>query len=195
MAELSTILFLPGAGGSAHFWTPVAERLALPCMQLSWPGLGLEPHDPKLRSLEDHVTRVLEHATEPLDVVAQSMGGRIAIEVASRVPIRRLVLTATSAGVPMHGAEDWRAAYRAKFPRAQAWITEPQPDLSARIATLDIPTLLLWGDRDPISPVAVGERLRELLPNAWLHVVRGGDHDLAVTHADEVAAQIAQHLA
>lgn len=188
------ILFLPGAGGSASFWEPVARRLARPHALVSWPGLGAEPHDPNLRSLNDHVACVLAQITEPVDVVAQSMGGRIAIEVASRAPVRRLVLTATSAGVPMHGASDWRAAYRTKYPHAQAWITEPQPDLSARIARIEAPTLLIWGDRDPISPLSVGERLHSLLPNARLHVVHGGDHDLAVTHADEVAAQIAEHL-
>jgi pimeloyl-ACP methyl ester carboxylesterase len=188
------ILFLPGAGGSASFWEPVAKRLALPYTLWSWPGLGAEPHDPQLRSLEDQVARVRAQISEPVDVVAQSMGGRIAIELATRARVRRLVLTATSAGVPMHGACDWRASYRTKYPQAQAWITEPQPDLSALVARIEAPTLLLWGDRDSISPLSVGERLKALLPNARLHVVHGGDHDLAVTHADEVAAQIAQHL-
>jgi pimeloyl-ACP methyl ester carboxylesterase len=147
-----------------------------------------------VRGLDDLVARVLAQLDQPVDLVAQSMGGRIAVEVAQRVPLRRLVLTATSAGVPMHGASDWRAAYRTNYPDAQAWITEPQPDLSALIARIEAPTLLLWGDRDPISPLSVGERLKSLLPNARLHVVHGGDHDLAVTHAGEVAAQIAQHL-
>jgi pimeloyl-ACP methyl ester carboxylesterase len=96
--------------------------------------------------------------------------------------------------VPMPGAQDWRAAYRQSYPRAAGWITEPQPDLSSTIARIEAPTLLLWGDRDPISPLSVGEHLRALLPNARLHVVHGGAHDLAVTHADEVAAQIAAHL-
>lgn len=191
------ILFLPGAGGSAAFWRPVAELLAAPATCLSWPGLGAEPHDPGVRGFDDLVARVLALMEQPVDLVAQSMGGRVAIEVARRAPtqLRRLVLTATSAGVPMHDAEDWRAAYRRNHPHAAPWITEPQPDLSAEIARIELPTLLLWGDRDPISPLTVGERLRALLPNARLHVVRGGAHDLALTHADEVAAQIAAHLA
>jgi pimeloyl-ACP methyl ester carboxylesterase len=54
--------------------------------------------------------------------------------------------------------------------------------------------LLLWGDRDPISPLAVGERLRVLAPDARLHVVAGGEHDLAVTHAGELAPLVAAHL-
>jgi pimeloyl-ACP methyl ester carboxylesterase len=190
------ILFLPGAGGSAAFWRPVAERLGTASTRLAWPGLGAEPAEPSVRGLDDLVARVLAHMAEPVDLVAQSMGGRIAVEVARRAPtkLRRLVLSVTSAGVPMHGAHDWRADYRRSYPGAAAWITEPQPDLSASIARITAPTLLLWGDADPISPVSVGEHLRSLLPDARLHVVRGGAHDLAQTHAAEVAHEIAAHL-
>jgi pimeloyl-ACP methyl ester carboxylesterase len=58
-----------------------------------------------------------------------------------------------------------------------------------------MPTLLLWGDSDPISPIRVGERLASLLPNAHLHIVQGGDHDLAETHAAAIGPLIDKHLA
>lgn len=54
---------------------------------------------------------------------------------------------------------------------------------------------LLWGDADPISPVAVGQRLAALLPQAQLHVFAGGDHDLGHALAHEVAPLIDAHLA
>jgi pimeloyl-ACP methyl ester carboxylesterase len=57
-----------------------------------------------------------------------------------------------------------------------------------------MPVLFLWGDADPISPVKVGEKLAALLPHANLHIFAGADHDLAYTHAAEVAALIDQHL-
>jgi|GEM_PF-6247558 len=56
------------------------------------------------------------------------------------------------------------------------------------------PTLLIWGDCDPISPVSVGLHLERRLPNAKLHVVLGGDHSLASNKAEVVAPLIAQHL-
>ena len=56
------------------------------------------------------------------------------------------------------------------------------------------PTLLIWGDSDAISPVAVGRHLVQRLPNARLEIVPGGDHDVASTHADHVARLIALHL-
>lgn len=45
---------------------------------------------------------------------------------------------------------------------------ENQLDLET-LRTLDIPSLLIWGEDDQIVPLAVGERLRDLLPeNVWI---------------------------
>lgn len=197
----AALLFLPGAGGSAAFWRPVAE--AMPGggdrRFLAWPGLGVEPADPAVAGLDDLVRLVLAEMDRPCDLVAQSMGGLVAIKTALAAPgrVRRLVLTATSGGVPVRdlGGQDWSADYRRDFPRAAPWITQVREDLSAQIGTIRAPVLLIWGDQDPISPVAVGERLASLLPDATLRVVRGGAHDVARTHPAKVAALIATHLA
>jgi len=141
---------------------------------------------------------VAAEITEKVAIVAQSMGGLIAIKLALAYPalVERLVLVATSAGVPVAdlGGIDWRATYRDSHPHAAGWITDPVADLSDRIATIAAPTLLLWGDADPISPVAVGQRLASLLPHARLVIVKGADHDLALTHVDAVAAELSGHL-
>ena len=68
-------------------------------------------------------------------------------------------------------------------------------DLTGELGRIRAPVLLLWGDADPISPVAVGERLAELLPNAELVVTEGGTHDLVFERAHDVAPHIERHLA
>lgn len=194
------LLFLPGAGASASFWSPVAQCLqsSRPTHFFSWPGLGSEPPEPGIRGLDDLVARVLDQMSEPADLVAQSMGGLIALKACLSEPrrVRRLVLTATSGGLPLEGlgASDWRTAYRAAYPNAAGWITEVQEDLSAQLGAIEAPTLLLWGDRDKISPQAVGERLGQALPNAKLYIIKGGDHDFPQTHANEVARLVDKHL-
>jgi pimeloyl-ACP methyl ester carboxylesterase len=197
---MRTVLFLPGAGGSPDFWKPVGSRLPAEWSKrfFGWPGLGHQPHDPAIRGIDDLVRMVAAQIDGPVDLVAQSMGGVIAARLVLEHPalIRRLVLTVTSAGVDMtkHGAADWRVDYRASFPKAAEWITAPGAAKELPVERIACPTLLIWGDADPISPVAVGRHLEGRLPQAALHVVAGGDHDLARTRPDEVAPMIARHL-
>jgi pimeloyl-ACP methyl ester carboxylesterase len=70
-----------------------------------------------------------------------------------------------------------------------------KPDISNRLSEISQPALLIWGDADPISPVATGRYLAERLTNAELHIVEGGRHDLIHSRASEVAGLIERHLA
>jgi 2-hydroxy-6-oxonona-2,4-dienedioate hydrolase len=196
---MTRILFLPGAGASPDFWKPVAERLPAdwPRHHFGWPGLGSQPADPSIKSIDDLMRLVLTEMSEPVDLVAQSMGGIVATRLAIAHPrlVRRLVLTVTSGGVDMasFGASDaWRADYRKAHPGA--WITEAPAAALVPVERITAPTLLIWGESDPISPVAVGRHLEQRIAGSRLHVVPGGDHDIAQTHAKEVAALIAAFL-
>lgn len=195
------LLFLPGAGGSPGFWRPLGDRLPAGWEKryFGWPGLGDQPHDPAVTGLGDLVAMVeRELGDRPADLLAQSMGGVVAMSVAIRNPgrVRRMVLSVTSGGVDAvrEHAADWREGYRREHPDAAAWITEDRTDLTREIPRVACPTLLIWGDADPISSLAVGERLRALMPDARLHVVPGGGHDLVETRAGEVAEIVRRHL-
>ncbi|MGQ0550949.1 MAG: alpha/beta fold hydrolase [Armatimonadota bacterium] len=195
------VIFLPGASGDGRFWAPVAARLPYPLdrVVLDWPGFGRAPRDPEVRGLQDLVTLVLDRIDRPVDLVAQSMGGVIAVRVALQRPhmIRHLVLAATSGGIDVSrfGARDWRDEYEEAYPAAPPWFIDDRTDLAPLIPSIHSPTLLIWGDADPISPVAVGEYLARLLPRSRLVVIRGGEHMLGRDRADEVAPFIANHLA
>jgi pimeloyl-ACP methyl ester carboxylesterase len=197
---MTKILFLPGSGASPDFWKPAGSLLPAdwPKEYFGWPGLGRQPHDPAVNGIDDLIAMVVAKMEAPVDLVAQSMGGVIAVRIALAHPqlVRRLVLTVTSGGVDMaaFGASDWRVDYRKSFPNAAEWIYAPPTAAPLPVERITAPTLLIWGDQDPISPLAVGQHLEKRLPDARLHVVPGGDHDLAQTHAAQVAALVAQHL-
>jgi pimeloyl-ACP methyl ester carboxylesterase len=200
VAQPQRLLFLPGASGNTSFWRPVARKLCHPAEQvfLGWPGFGDTPSDPGVMGFDDLLALVLAQLDRPCALIAQSMGGVLALRAALARPqrITHLVLCATSGGLPTAtlGAEDWRASFQAAHPQLPDWFATDSTDLTSRLPELTQPVLLLWGEADPISPVNVGERLAALLPHARLQVIPGGDHDLGLLNADQVAPLIDAHL-
>jgi pimeloyl-ACP methyl ester carboxylesterase len=194
------LAFFPGASGSGSFWEPVTDRLprTWDTQLLSWPGAGSELHDPAVTGYLDLIDYARARVPDGSDVIAQSMGGVIALGLALTHPhkIRRLVLVATSGGlnVDEHRTADWREEYAEEFPAAAAWVTEQRVDHSGQLHRIPIPTCLIWGDADPISPVSIGRALHQALPSSNLHIVSGGTHTLAHDRPDETAALIAEHL-
>lgn len=195
------VFFLPGSGASPEFWKPAGELLPAGWRKtyFGWPGIGHQKPDPSIRGIDDLVAMVVRKIDSPVDLVAQSMGGVIAARIALAFPakVRRLVLTVTSGGVDMaaFGASDWRPAYRAEYPEAAEWIYERSAGAPLPVERIAQPTLLLWGDDDPISPLGIGQHLARTLPNATLHVLAGGDHSLAKNRAAEVVPLIERFLA
>ncbi|MES3003827.1 MAG: alpha/beta fold hydrolase [Pseudomonadota bacterium] len=194
------LLFLPGATGNSGFWQPVASLLshrATPVL-MTYAGFGATPADPAVDSFDDLVDHVVARIDKPTALVAQSIGGVLALAAALESPllITHLVLTVTSGGIDTKalGAKDWRTDFAAAYPQLPRWLLDFSADLSRRLPAVKAPTLLLWGDDDPLSPVSVGGRLQALLPNASLHVLPGGKHDLAYAMADRVAPLIVEHI-
>ena len=72
------------------------------------------------------------------------------------------------------------------------WATDFRDD----VATFTVPTLIIHGDSDNNVPFpASGQRTAELVEGAELHIVKGGPHGIATSHADEVTATILDFLA
>lgn len=189
------IVFLPGANGRRAFWRPVADRLTHlgPAHLVGYPGFGDEPPVPGIRDVDDLYRWLLTRLPSgPFALAAQSMGGALATRLAIELPDRvtRLVLTATSGGidVAMLGGTDWRAGFRAARPEVPGWFELDRTDLTDRLGAIQAPTLLVWSDADPISPLAVSEMLLARIPRARRAIVRGGTHTFASERADEVAA-------
>jgi pimeloyl-ACP methyl ester carboxylesterase len=148
--------------------------------------------------LDDLVRQVVAEISGPTVLLAQSMGGLIALRAALERPerIRALILSVTSGGIDLRGlgAADWRPGFEARNPGTPSWFLDARDDLAPQLGRVSAPVLLLWGDADPISPIAVGHRLAELLPHAELIVVPGGTHDLVSERANEVLPHIERHL-
>ena len=62
------------------------------------------------------------------------------------------------------------------------------------LATVGVPTLVGWGDRDPFFPVEIGQRTADLVPGARFRVYEGAGHFLPEERPDELAGDL-RHLA
>jgi pimeloyl-ACP methyl ester carboxylesterase len=199
---MPSLVFLPGAGGSPSFWRPVADRLADlgPTRLFGYPGFDELPADPTLESLGDLFGALLRQVpARPSHLIAQSMGGALAVRMAIERPelVSRLVLVATSGGVDVArlGGADWRQAYRSSRPTVPSWFIDDRTDLTDRLGLIRAPTLLLFSDVDPIAPPSVARFLAERIPDSRVATVAGGTHAFASERPDEVASILRDHLA
>jgi pimeloyl-ACP methyl ester carboxylesterase len=198
--EQANVLFFPGASGDGSFWEHVGNRLPTSWCKhyLDWPGLGNQAASPEVNGIRDLVRLAEQRLCQPSAIVAQSMGGVVAVLLALRRPelVTHLVLVATSGGVKVEGfgASDWRPDFLATFPGTARWILTEKSDLTGELPHLKAPTLLIWGGSDPISPVSVGRYIESLIPGSELAIVPGGTHSIASDSPEIVAPMIERHL-
>lgn len=61
------------------------------------------------------------------------------------------------------------------------------------LRSLDVPTLVLHGEDDPLIPVAAGHDTAASIPGARLRTIAGWGHDLPLALVDELAGEMAAH--
>lgn len=179
-----------GLSGSWRWWSPVSEALAerRSVYVVDLPRLGRRVRATELaRWLGRWVGAV---GLERVDLVGHSLGGLVAAELASAQPerLRRLALVAP-AGIPcgrgMLSQSPRLAAtlygVRRHLPTIVADALRAGPsgllrgamfvsdrDLRAELASIRIPSVLVWGEHDRLLPPRIGEEWHRLLPGSQL---------------------------
>lgn len=112
----------------------------------------------------------------------------------SLLPLRRLAHVAAPALPPEQVAATagrWRAedVWKSFYVEQRALVAE-LPALAPRLSSLEVPTTILYGTQDRISPPAHPRQLAGLIPNADLVSVDHAGHMLPVQRPDIVAGAI-----
>lgn len=68
-------------------------------------------------------------------------------------------------------------------------------DLSIIFAKITVPTLIIWGENDKVTPLADGRLIHRLIKSSELYIVKGAKHSPHFTHTEEVAEVISKTVA
>ena len=69
-----------------------------------------------------------------------------------------------------------------------------RPDLSGDLSSIGVPTLVIVGDQDAITPPSFSEAMQRAIPNATLEVIRGAGHMAPMEQPEQVNRAIERFL-
>jgi len=223
-ADGPNFVLVHGIGVSARYFQPLAIELARvgTVWLTDLPGYGAVPKPRRTVTIDDHATvlaSVIEQAaiTDPV-LVGHSMGCQVVAALAARSPdvSDRLVLLGPTIN-PAERSFWWasfrlfqdilREPFRANlvvgtdyfFRCGPAYYIRQLPQLlgdhiEERLVQIEVPTLVIAGERDPVARRGWVNEAARLLPHGTVAFVRG-PHVIMFTDPAGVARLIVDHLA
>jgi pimeloyl-ACP methyl ester carboxylesterase len=213
MGTGTPVVLVHGLAGSSHWWRDVSPALALEhtVHLVDLPRWrAIDPDE-----LVDRIA-VLFSWIGPATYIGHSLGGLLGVHLAARHPetVSRLVLVAP-AGIPGRSPAGAliplaSAVLRAGprfLPRLALDTARGGPlnvvvagvrllshDVRPDLASVQAPTLLIWGDRDPLIPPDHAEEFLAALPDARLELIQGAAHVPMLERPDELSGAVLAFL-
>lgn len=193
-----TVIFLHGNAEDIRHAKDMAQALTaegLGFLALEYPGYGvLSKQSATEKSIyaatQAGIDWLLSRgvARKQIMIVGRSLGSGPAVEMAGRGHVARMVLI-----TPYTSIVDMA---RKMMPFAPAGLLVKDRFESDRKApAIEIPVLVIHGRQDEIIPVAMGQRMAELLPQATLELLEGSGHnDLPLRQGTPLMEQIVAFL-
>jgi pimeloyl-ACP methyl ester carboxylesterase len=194
------VIFFHGNAGNIASRAPIAARLAdlgLGVLLVDYRGYGRSEGSPSEeglyadgRAAYRHLVDVKKVSPARLVVIGNSLGAAVATNVASELPVARLVLTGAFRSVPSLA----RSIYWWMPGRAFGWSIN-RFDSESRLADVTAPVLVGRGESDRLIPRAETRALYEAAsePKRWFEVAGADHNDLWWT--GELWSQLAGFLA
>lgn len=196
------IVLLHGAGGSEHSFDALLPHLAaFGTVVPALPGRS-GSEGPPLRTAAE-AARWVEDFLGVLEVgdfvaAGHSFGGAIALELglaaASLPALKGLALLCTGARLRVHPDILRQAAEAGDATTIADWRAADAFDRLHEVATISLPTLVVGGTTDSLTPPRYSRYLAEKITGARLRLLEDAGHDLIVSRAEEVAAELGAFL-
>ena len=206
------VVLVHGLSGSTRWWgcnvPALARHFRVYVVDLIGFGQSRGRRPFVLAEAGDFLARWMEVAEiGRASIIGHSMGGLIALDLASEFPdrVEKLVLVDAAvlprkAGYAPHAlgllralrhmplgflpilvTDAWRAGPVTILEAARDLLTA---DVRPELAQVRAPTLLVWGEHDALVPLVIGKEVRAALPSAKLVVLRGAGHNPMWDRAD-----------
>lgn len=218
------LVLLHGLSGSSDWWRRNVPALArrYQVFLLDLPGFGTMHRERRRFSLTEAASWLLSWMEvvelERINLVGHSMGGYVGIKLAAEHPetVDRLVLVAPAGATGRRSMIGYLpslllAAYRSTpsfFPMfaydtlrmgpSTLWRASRQilaGDVRDDLAGIPSPTLLVWGEQDPLVPPTAGKLLRSQMPASRLVIFEGTGHVPMFDCSEEFDATLLAFLA
>ena len=194
-----TMLFFHGNGGNLTYWAPyiaALTRLGVNVLIVDYRGYGKSEGAPDEQGLYADALAAYNYLLSRTDVhkehiiiFGQSLGGAVAVDLATKRPCEKLILEATFTSIKemtktMFGVLPVHSLLNTKF------------DSLAKIKTLHVPLLSIHGNRDTIVPFELGKRLFAAANEPKIfYEIPGADHNnTAEVGGSAYFARLAQFL-
>lgn len=202
-----------GLSGSSRWWTRVTALIDrhVPLVLSDVPR-SLNPSE-----VETWLAGRIEELGPPVDLAGHSLGALVSVRVAALRPelVRRLVLISPPGVGPPRSPLTYawplartmlgsRPSFLVRLtydglragPRnlARGGLHVARADVTAELAAVTAPTLLVWGARDGVVPIEEASIWLERMPDARLIVIPGAGHVPMVDSPVELAEAIRPFL-
>jgi pimeloyl-ACP methyl ester carboxylesterase len=217
------LILLHGLSGSGRWWSrnvPVFSS-SFRTYSIDLPGFGESRgvRWSRLDDIADHLAEwLVDEGLPPAHVAGHSLGGAVAARLAARHPDRidRLVLV-DAAIRPQRTRPTARPAHVMRtisrgslgfapllmrdlvrsHPRSlvAATVDALQSDWEPHLRRIDAPTLVIWGEHDAITPIALGHQIAAVVPSARLITLAEAGHNPMWESAEAFNAEVLSFLA
>jgi pimeloyl-ACP methyl ester carboxylesterase len=88
---------------------------------------------------------------------------------------------------------------RSDYPQAQGvmkqiYLEAIKQDIGEDLNLIQIPTIIIWGDKDKVTPIVQAHLIKSKIKNSELKVIANADHDLNYRNSGELADLIVKGL-